>query len=553
MKTCANFAMPMADNGRKLVRALQDQVAIESEGKERRRWTILDTFDWRLLSEGWAMLRDRRSCELHRCDGDDLVAEAELPSATKSFFADDLPAGALRDKVTGPMWIRAVITRAEFVREGERFCVINRDSKTTVRVELETLARPVSGQKPIPFQRAFRVVALKGYEADAARVADQVESHGLSPCSDMRHYVFAALEACGVTPFDYTSKIKLELSPELTASEACTQILASSWTQMQVNTPGMLADIDSEYLHDFRVALRRTRSLLQLVKGVYPEDLVQRFKKELGDVMRSTNRLRDLDVYLLEETSYRELLPTALRPGLDLFFKDLRKERAAAVKRFAKDFQSAAVKKKLNAWESFLEKPAKQTEKDCPDTESPVRVLASRLLRKRFNKIIKDGRKITDDTSDEAVHELRIQFKKLRYLLEFFRSLYDSHDLNFLIKRSRKMQNVLGNFNDVCVQQQTISDYLKSVDLKRPEAVQLCAALGALVAEMERKRIQIRRQYHQAFRTLDDPKVLAIAEQLFSVRLSADEIPDRPESKPSGEGAKKKATTRKRTSKKSAQ
>ncbi|WP_309380469.1 CHAD domain-containing protein [Cerasicoccus frondis] len=515
MKTTSGFILPMTDAGRKMLRGLKSDVGLQGGSKERRRWTVLDTFDWRLLSANCVLLRDGKICELHRCAGDELIASVPLQGAKKNLAAVDFPQGTLRDKVSGPVSIRAVMPRAEFIREVESYRIENHDGKTVVRLELETLLRPVVRQKPLPFQRLVRVVALKGYEGDAKDVSLKIAGLGLQAHTDTRHYAFAALEASGVTPFDYASKIKLQFAPELSARDACTEILQASLDQMQINVSGMLADVDSEFLHDFRVSLRRTRSLLQLVKGVYAEDKVLRFKQELGDVMKRTNRLRDLDVYLLEQNKYAKLLPEGLRPGLAFFFADLAKERNAVFKKFARDFQTATVKNKLKAWERFVRTEARQHCVDCPDGDRPVKELANRLLLKRFKRIIKDGRRITNETPDYAVHDLRIQFKKFRYLLEFFRSLYDSDELEFLIKRSRKIQNVLGSFNDVCVQQDTISEYLSTINLKRPEAVQLCAALGALVAELERKRHAERKKFKAAFNTLDESRVLAVADHLF--------------------------------------
>ncbi|WP_309398166.1 CHAD domain-containing protein [Cerasicoccus maritimus] len=542
MKTSSGFLLPMSDEGRQQLRALKDAVGLIAGGKERRRWEVLDTFDWRLLSADCVLLRDRTCFELHRCAGDELIARESFKAAAKHLAIDDFPVGALRDKVSTVMDIRAVMPRAEVIREVEVFRIENTDGKTTVRVELETLFRPVAGQKAMPFRRLMRVVALKGYESQAEAVSRQLAEAGLAEHDDTRHYAFAALEASGVTPFDYASKIKLELSPNLTAREACTRILLASLEQVQVNVPGMLADIDSEFLHDFRVALRRTRSLLQLVRGVYAEEQVLAHKTALGDVMKRTNRLRDLDVYLLEQGDYAKLLPPALRPGLEDFFADLCKERSKVFKQFVKALQSAQVTRELKAWDRFVRKEALSSHATVQDGDAPVKSLANQLLMKRFKRIIKDGRKIADETPDEAVHELRIQFKKLRYLLEFFRSLYDSDELDFLIKRSRKIQNVLGAFNDVCVQQETISQYLKSVDLKRPEAVQLCAALGALVAELERKRVCERKKFRAAFDTLDDARVLSVADHLFRpiiVEVSTNPPMFAPAKKPKPKKAKK--------------
>ena len=42
---------------------------------------------------------------------------------------------------------------------------------------------------------------------------------------------------------------------------------------MKDNEPGTIADTDSEFLHDFRVAVRRTRAGLSQLKGVLPDKL----------------------------------------------------------------------------------------------------------------------------------------------------------------------------------------------------------------------------------------------------------------------------------------
>ena len=60
-----------------------------------------------------------------------------------------------------------------------------------------------------------------------------------------------------------------------------------------------MRDIDTEFLHDLRVAVRRTRSALKLAGDALPAGLAARFSPEfkwLGDLTTPT---RDLDVYLL--------------------------------------------------------------------------------------------------------------------------------------------------------------------------------------------------------------------------------------------------------------
>ena len=55
--------------------------------------------------------------------------------------------------------------------------------------------------------------------------------------------------------------------------------------------PGIIGDYDTEFLHDYRVALRKVRSVLSLFQGVYSAKDTERLKLAVADVMKSTNKL----------------------------------------------------------------------------------------------------------------------------------------------------------------------------------------------------------------------------------------------------------------------
>ncbi|WP_261341378.1 CHAD domain-containing protein [Candidatus Thiodictyon syntrophicum] len=76
-------------------------------------------------------------------------------------------------------------------------------------------------------------------------------------------------------------------------------------------------DLDCEFLHDLRVATRRTRSALGQIRGVFPAPLAAHFKAEFAWLQEVTGPVRDLDVYLLEFDAYQRALPPALRPDLE--------------------------------------------------------------------------------------------------------------------------------------------------------------------------------------------------------------------------------------------
>ena len=86
---------------------------------------------------------------------------------------------------------------------------------------------------------------------------------------------------------------------------------------------GVIADIDTEFLHDFRVAVRRTRATLKLTGDVLPDAMADRFApdfKWLGDLTTPT---RDLDVFLLGFDEMAGDLQAADAADLDPFHAHL--------------------------------------------------------------------------------------------------------------------------------------------------------------------------------------------------------------------------------------
>ena len=123
-----------------------------------------------------------------------------------------------------------------------------------------------------------------------------------------------AVLAAGGRPAGTSAKLDLKLDPDEPATEAATTVFARLLEVIAENLPGTLEDIDSEFLHDLRVAVRRTRSLQRQFKTVYPERL-QHFRDEFKRIQQVTGDLRDLDVYLLDFDDLRASLPEPMRPS----------------------------------------------------------------------------------------------------------------------------------------------------------------------------------------------------------------------------------------------
>jgi CHAD domain-containing protein len=106
----------------------------------------------------------------------------------------------------------------------------------------------------------------------------------------------------------------------------------------------------------------------------------------------------------------------------------------------------------------------------------PALVLASRLLGDRYRTVRRRGRGF-----DKLSHEdrLRIGVKKLRYAADCFRSLYDARATSKYFKRLTRLQDGLGQLNDV----ETADSLLRRVvgGVMTGDAVAILRASGLVV------------------------------------------------------------------------
>ena len=152
---------------------------------------------------------------------------------------------------------------------------------------------------------------VKGYPKYSRNLAKQFEEAGLTIPKEEDIY-FKALEVADKKPGSYSAKVNIKLEPGMRSDEATKIILRLLLHVMRINEANIDKDLDSEFVHEFRVAIRKTRSALGQIKFVFPTKTTERFKKDFAFVGKLSNELRDLDVYLLNEDTYKGMLPACL-------------------------------------------------------------------------------------------------------------------------------------------------------------------------------------------------------------------------------------------------
>ncbi|NIR49185.1 CHAD domain-containing protein [candidate division KSB1 bacterium] len=492
--------------------AISERYSTTQESPQNKKQTFFDTFDWRLYNEGLILVKEANSYHLSTLKQDRTLATSNWKSKTQPKFWWDLPDGFLRSKLQSYLSVRALLPLANVKNQAQTLRVLNEDQKTVLRVHLEKMEL-MNGRQTSRSLNCLRLQPVRGYDDEFHSFDQFLQELGVN--QEARETLLIALQAVGKEPGEYSSKLNIQLTPEMTGRAAAQRILNFLLNVIKQNEWGIQADIDTEFLHDFRVAIRRTRSALSQIKGVYPKDVTKRFRQDFKSLGKLTNRLRDLDVHLLKKSEYQDMLPESLRPGLEPIFQNLQEERKREHRKFVRAINAESYKKTLRSWEGFLNAEQGSDLAESKNSQTPAIDLARKFIRKEYGKVMSQGQAITDDSPDPELHSLRIQCKKLRYLMEFFSSLFPEKEIARLIKQLKKLQDNLGDYNDLYVQQESLKEFLGKVDVKSADYAHVNAAIGGLIAILYQKQQQVRRAFSQTFSAFSKKKNNDSFQKLF--------------------------------------
>lgn len=282
-------------------------------------------------------------------------------------------------------------------------------------------------------------------------------------------------------------------------SDAATKaILLGLLDVMEHKEAGVLQNEDTEFLHDFRIAVRRTRSALGQIKGVFPERATRIYASHFAWLGGVTSPPRDFDVYLLGFDELKAGLAEPFREGIEPLRGVLEHHSDLAHAELARQLHSHRYRSLLGGWRKFLAAPCPKRPA-APQALTPIRELADVRIWKMFRRALKEGRAIRRDTPPEHIHELRKTCKKLRYLLEFFRHFHPQEDIDKPIKQLKRLQNYLGDFQDVHAR----IDLLRRLSLEMRQDASVptdsLLSLGALLASLERRQKSLREEFGDRF------------------------------------------------------
>lgn len=505
--------MPKTGGSQSLIEEISEHFSVKVTAPLKRKQVFFDTFDWRLYNKQSAFTFHRNEWQLISLIDGSVVEKCPAGTKTAPKFWQDFPDGSLKDELKRILDVRALLPLMSIETSARRIDVLNEDAKIVLRVYVEEIGL-LKNRDVDELLTVLKLLPLKGYQKEL-RMFKQHGSFTLGVALDFKGLFMQLCRAANKQPGGYSSKLNLAFDLEMPAVDAVKILLLNLHAVIVENEAGIKADIDTEFLHDFRVAIRRTRSAISQIKGIFPEDDLNRFRNDFSLLGKSTNRLRDLDVYLLKKQRYKNLLPEFLQPGLDPLFDILAKERDAEQKKLKKYLNSESYKNQKAAWQAFLNSAPGTAGEALKNAAKPVLKVACKLVRKKYKRVIALGRKINADAPNSEFHALRIECKKLRYLLEFFYSLFPGELMDVLIKHLKNLQNNLGDFNDLVIQQNNLRKYLEEDAFQNSNSK---TAIGGLITALHQRQASERSAFFKTFEAFASEENSKLVDQLLQQR-----------------------------------
>lgn len=479
-----------------VVVALAQGAHAQRDAVRRATWTLIDTFDERLAAAGLVLeglQRPRAATEfrlraVHATSGEHWHAEA-LPRRPADLPRPRLAARFARlceDRVLLPVCRVPVALHLVHWRDAL--------GKRIARVEVLRIG--ARGELPALL---FVVVQVVRGEERACR--DLLDACRRDPAFAGATAVDPArvLRAAHGGPV-YRAKPLVDLAPTTPAAAALATLFTAYGEVLWANERGIAEDLDPEFLHDFRVALRSLRSWTADLRRVMSKSARARVKDELATLNRATGRLRDLDVLRAALPGYLAALGGIAPDTATALTALVGVARDEAQRALAAHLRSREFRDFRHRWPRLCRQLAAGRHRGRDGDAPLVEVVIAALRRRRAQVVDFDWARAEDDPA--VLHELRKECKKLRYLLEGFQRLFDGERCRRAIADLKLVQTAMGDTWDLHVHHALLEDLTASLPAQDARALlPVVLGLGTRLSALERAHVELVSRAYTRFRS----------------------------------------------------
>nr|WP_284046988.1 CHAD domain-containing protein [Halomonas llamarensis] len=240
--------------------------------------------------------------------------------------------------------------------------------------------------------------------------------------------------------------------------------------------PGVIVGEDAEFLHQYRVNLRRSRAVAEAVRAIIKMPKLKKALTRIKKHAQATSELRDLDVFLLDISDTPDL--PHLGAPLRQWLRDAARQRHQAL---CETLASDAYQDDMQRWQTLI---ASKAFARALNTLKPKQI--ARVLEARIAHHDEQLAELSTDSPSEALHELRKSVKRIRYLAELMPEQHSD-----VLKRLKPRQKLLGDFQDRTVQLAWLDAFEHEHPLHDAAKAELHAWRQTLMGRQQHRREQV--------------------------------------------------------------
>lgn len=259
------------------------------------------------------------------------------------------------------------------------------------------------------------------------------------------------------------------------------EALQHQYKRMRDLESGVIRGYDIEFLHQYRIAIRRSRAIAESVSEINGDTELCRAVKRLKKHARATSELRDLHVFLadLEGRRFEEDIETALiSSGARSYFSN---QADLEHHTLTRQLTGRKYRKDMDDWHRLI---------TSHHFEKIIRKLATEDIREALNKRIDQYNllvcQLSGQATDDDYHRLRKLLKRIRYLAEL-----DEPAFRGMLRQLKHRQQRFGDFQDLHVQIELLTTFCNSIATE-PDMLAPVAGLNNLIASLASEKASVR-------------------------------------------------------------
>jgi len=410
------------------------------EGEAGAQWLL--TVKGLRGSDGALHKREEHECE---------VPPQSLPA--------DWPEGQARDIITRLSDHRP-LTELLSLRQLRTSRAVDHGDRAVGELSLDTVDTDIHGRTTRTLELEIEL-GPSGTTNDLDALDAELRSYDLTAQSTSKfERALAMLDTNAGRPASRKKKKTPGVRADEPMAEAGRKILRFHFERMLANEEGARKGDDIEALHRMRVAIRRQRGAFRIVRPYFKRKAVRAFRDELRTLAEHLGDVRDLDVLIEAAVGYQASLKRDAGAGLDPLLDEWRAQRERARAKLLSHLDGEDYREFTARYDEFLSSDGagvKATSDDSPHPHLVRHVLPAEIWD-HYGKL-RAYETVLKWAPIETVHALRIEGKRLRYLLEFFAEALGA-DLSDTIEALVALQDHIGELHDVDVTIGLLRDFL---------------------------------------------------------------------------------------------